>query len=160
MNCISQQENSVLASKIQAPSILRSCHSPHDPEWLLWLQPPHPHSSQQEETPPTWRTFPGSGASSYLASIWSPGLTELQRSLEVWPLFQEASSQDTSRVQWGRPAGISAAGAVGEAVPHPAELGSESLGLKDEAGGLSCPRMVFPWRGGGGGGSQEGLGSK
>ena len=76
----------------------------------------------------------------------------------MWPLFQEASSQDTSRVQWGRPAGISAAGAVGEAVPHPAELGSESLGLKDEAGGLSCPRMVFPWRGGGAGGVPGGAG--
>lgn len=44
----------------------------------------------------------------------------------------------------------------GHAPPPPAELGSESLGLKDEAGGLSCPRMVFPL----GGGSQEGLGSE
>lgn len=134
----------MLAPETQAPSILWFCHSPQDPEWLLWRQPPHPHSSQQEETPPTWRTLPGSGAPSYLASIWSPGLTELQRSLEVWPLFQEASLQHTSRTRWGRPADISAAGTIAEATPHPTELGSGSLGLKDEARGLNCPWMVFP----------------
>lgn len=57
-------------------------------------------------------------------------------------------------MQWGRLAGISAAGAVAEATPHPKELGSGSLGLKIEAGGLNCPAVVFP------GGSQEGPGSE